>query len=332
MTVITLRRTAIGALAWALLAAVAGAAAAQPASAATISQTLRPEGGACGSEPPCELVRTTTLEAAPGARDGVRVALDRSQDVQTVRFRALPDSPALTAGSGCTLAADGSVGCLFASNAPETGEPNAPPPPTIEHGRLRVDLGDGDDRLEIVDPSGLGLESLGDEEARFDGGEGDDRLDGFGFLRGGPGNDRLHTAHDADHLQGGDGNDRLSGGAGDDQLQGGDGHDVLLGGELGDDLRGGAGNDRLSGGTGFDSLHGNDGDDELSGGRKPDRLWGGDDDDTLDGRRSDDGLSGGSGDDRLHGGRGADRLNGGPGADTARPDAHDRVWSIERLL
>jgi len=61
---------------------------------------------------------------------------------------------------------------------------------------------------------------------------------------GGPGNDRLSGANEADSFFGGSGNDMLSGGAGSDLLDGGEGDDGLLArDQVGDLVRGGSGTD-----------------------------------------------------------------------------------------
>jgi Ca2+-binding RTX toxin-like protein len=102
-----------------------------------------------------------------------------------------------------------------------------------------------------------------------------DRASGGGLrddLEGGSGNDNLSGAGGRDVLLGNGGNDKLGGGADDDLLSGNAGNDLLTGG-LGADL--------LGGGRGMDRLLGGDGDDQLIGGPDKDKLDGGPGNNTL---------------------------------------------------
>jgi Ca2+-binding RTX toxin-like protein len=93
-------------------------------------------------------------------------------------------------------------------------------------GGLRMELGDGDDRVILSDyMTGTIV---------VDGGSGNDHIEG-------PNGDRVDT------FLGGDGDDELLGGGGDDLLDGGPGND---------DLDGSYGRDALSGGPGDDQLRG----------------------------------------------------------------------------
>lgn len=108
---------------------------------------------------------------------------------------------------------------------------------------------------------------------RVDAGDGDDWIvptsnaDFPITLLGGPGADRLESAHPGSVLDGGAGSDTLTGGKGPDVLRGGDGNDKLAGNDGSDRLEGGAGDDVLmpdgyervnadvvDGGPGFDSV------------------------------------------------------------------------------
>jgi len=96
-------------------------------------------------------------------------------------------------------------------------------------GGVRVELGDGDDRLVVADGMSRSVPIVAD---------------------GGPGNDRLegHAAADrVEVLLGGEGDDTLRGGGGADELDGGPGADVLEGNDGADTLRGGPGADSLRG-------------------------------------------------------------------------------------
>jgi Ca2+-binding RTX toxin-like protein len=218
---------------------------------------------------------------------------------------------------------------------------------------VRVELGDGDDRL-VVDhtvPAGLVVVGLG--------GDGRDELKAIdgqtkATFDGGAGNDRLRSEGGADVLRGGPGNDDLAGGGGADVLEGGDGDDTLAG-----DVCGPAAADVLDGGAGYDTISdwgdcgpGSDrrpvtvtvngvaddgrpgeGDDvrdldvlqlfvpaTVIGGDGPETIEiyapGDGAGSTIDGRGGSDSLRAGASSDTLHGGSGADRVEGGFGHDT----------------
>jgi Ca2+-binding RTX toxin-like protein len=115
-------------------------------------------------------------------------------------------------------------------------------------GRIRVELGDGDDRA-VIDHM-----VQGNPVVEVLGGAGDDELKAIAgntrlALDGGPGNDRLRSEEGGDVLRGGTGDDELSGGRGPDVLEGGDGDDAL-----GGDACGAPAPDVLDGGAGYDTL------------------------------------------------------------------------------
>ncbi len=117
---------------------------------------------------------------------------------------------------------------------------------TVGDDGLRIDLGNGDDRLDVAPESALGFALVAD------GGAGSDRLTGaFGVetLLGGDGDDALDGRGGDDRLDGGPGLDQLDGGAGGDLVLGGDGDDRLVG----DGLFAPA-PDLLDGGTGRDTV------------------------------------------------------------------------------
>jgi serralysin len=134
-------------------------------------------------------------------------------------------------------------------------------------------------------------------------------------ITGGNGSDTLFGLDGFDFLYGGAGNDRLLGGNGRDILDGWTGNDLLYGGEGDDDLLGWIGNDTLFAGVGNDLLLGDDGNDRMDGEAGNDALYGGIGDDFLLGRSGNDRLFGDAGDDRLVGGLGFDEYTGGAGAD-----------------
>ena len=166
---------------------------------------------------------------------------------------------------------------------------------------LRVDLGDGNAKLDVVTESDgdvvlavsknttlvSGIADaylLGDADLvltgnglanELTGNTGDNTLYGLG------GNDVLAGAEGTDDLFGGDGNDYLTGGGGRDvswgalltastgaqgadMLSGGDGRDTLMGLSGNDTLDGGNGDDVMTGGGGRDTFIFNDGDDRIT--------------------------------------------------------------------
>ena len=216
--------------------------------------------------------------------------------------------------------------------------------------RLRVELGDGDDRImldeslppipvEVHGQSGddsLGANDDVDNRAVLDGGDGDDVLTGYRF---------------GETLAGGPGRDALAGGPGDDALLGGDGDDALEP-DTRVDVQG---DDIVDGGAGFDSVKdwgssstdpslavditvdGAAGDgrpgerDNVIAVERFDALWPGryvlaDSDDSIDlpnfgsssveGRAGNDTITANDGDEVIDGGPGTDRLEGGFGHDT----------------
>ena len=220
-------------------------------------------------------------------------------------------------------------------------------------GAVRVELGDGDDRLVVshTAPAGLAVLGLGGDgrdelkaidgqtTATFDGGAGTDLLrseGGSDVLRGGPDADELEGGAGADVLQGGDGADKLTGdacgAAAPDVLDGGAGYDTIT--DWGDC---GPGSDRRPvtvtvNGVADDGRPG-EGDDvrdlDVLQLFVPATVVGGDGDETIevyapgdgagstiDGRGGADSLRTGSSADTLNGGAGADRVEGGFGHDT----------------
>lgn len=113
-------------------------------------------------------------------------------------------------------------------------------------------------------------------------GAGDDTviLDASGFtvtkpavIRGGAGNDIIHSGNGADYIDGESGDDDLRGGGGADKIAGDTGDDVIYGNGGNDSLAGGAGNDKLYGRSGVDHIWGGDGFDYIEGGSGRDHIY-----------------------------------------------------------
>jgi hypothetical protein len=202
-------------------------------------------GTTCDKYMSCSYVVTYTAD--PGERSDVRFVRRESS-------LAVSDSGALIrAAAGCTGGGSHLVTCVF----------------TNPLSRIRVDLGDGADR---VDASGLSNGTA----ATVDGGAGDDTLIGSAFddtLTGGAGNDTIDGGAGTDTLSFDErraavrvdlhaGSATAAGGERDtlaniENVRGGSGDDVLIGDGGANELTGGGGNDELRGRGGADSLAGN---------------------------------------------------------------------------
>ena len=146
---------------------------------------------------------------------------------------------------------------------------------------------------------------------------------GFVIAEGGTGDDRLtYIGSGFCDLYGGDGYDFLIGGQGGDRLEGGWGDDLLFGRGGTDTLYGGANNDNLHGESGYDALYGGQGNDNLWGDSENDRLYGGDGDDTLRGGSGIDRMAGDDGDDTYEVTEAGDRVleHAGEGLDVVFAD------------
>jgi hypothetical protein len=206
-------------------------------------------------------------------------------------------------------------------------------------GTLRVETGDGDDRITFLYdfPTGMTLVA--------DGGAGDDELEGPSSqaavtLLGGDGDDRLRGGFGVDTLEGGAGADELDGQAGDDTLHGGAGDDKLAGYDGADLIDGGAGTDRIT-----DDWLPTDRipvsvtlDNRANDGRPGERddvrsvevidihrpavlVAGRSGDDYLKSFHYADVIDGKAGNDTIEAGYGDDVITGGPGRDTINADA-----------
>ena len=288
-----------------------------------------------------------TFQGGPGEANAVSVSTSSAGLV--FRDAGAP----LTAGSGCTRQADGSVTC--------------------PGGTVNVLLGDGADSVQSTFTLTLVRGDDGDDvlsgAARVEGGAGNDRL------TGGPGPERLLPGPGSDVVEGGGGDDVLldDGGVEADRFDGGEGNDQLnfserdapvradlgarpvqagsageanavanverIAGGRGPDelftdpasavnpqvvLSGAEGDDRLTirgagtkvdGGPGADTVVGGPGRDSIAGGIGNDTLSGGAENDLLDGDAGRDRIRGGAGRDTILGGDNADRVVGGSGAD-----------------
>jgi hypothetical protein len=274
---------------------------------------------------------TLVYTASPGAINWPH--LEIGADASVLRIDDSGDH--IQPGAGCTLVdpADDTIA-------------DCPMP-----GRVRLLLGDGDDRdtlreslpaLPVTIYGEAGNDTLQanqdvDNQVTLDGGDGDDALNGLQFN---------------DTLLGGPGKDTLRGNGGDDVLHGGDGNDALEPDTYPDVV----GNDLVDGGPGYDSVKdwasstedaafavsvsvdgiANDGrpsgeadnviDVERFDAIEPGHYVMADSDDSIDlpdfgtsvleGRGGKDTLTGGDGVETIDGGPGDDRLEGGYNHDT----------------
>jgi hypothetical protein len=112
-------------------------------------------------------------------------------------------------------------------------------------GRVRLELGDGDDGNGFTDFPAIPVEIYG--------GEGKDTLQSYGAtgakLDGGPGNDTLKGWLTDETLLGGPGDDEIQGSGGNDHVEGGEGNDMLN-----PDTYKDPGNDYVDGGPGLDTV------------------------------------------------------------------------------
>ena len=207
---LSVRTTALSAIAAAALATLAG-----PASAATqVSKSGE------------QLIVAT---AAGKAND---LFIRRSSNETFILFRDRGDT--VTPGPGCQAAGTEVQCSAIGANRPK---------------QIVVNAGDADDRvvangaLRSTLNGQAGNDTLtagfaGADRNTLTGGTGDDRLfAGSGdILRGNAGNDLLVGSIFSDFLNGGAGNDDLRGGDGNDELRGDAGNDDLDGGNGNDDL------------------------------------------------------------------------------------------------
>jgi Ca2+-binding RTX toxin-like protein len=143
---------------------------------------------------------TLVYRAAPGVRDSP--SLDKGDNGELLFYE-----DDLTLAPGCTQEDP-----LYAAHCPMPG-------------RIRLELGDGDDSngfgssfppipVEIYGGDGKDvLQTYGATGALLDGGAGNDTLKGWDSaetLRGGPGDDEINGSGGADHIEGGDGNDQIA--------------------------------------------------------------------------------------------------------------------------
>ncbi len=185
-------------------------------------------------------------------------------------------------------------------------------------------------------------------------GEGDNLIGAITGLTGGEGSDNLVAGPSTRFLVGNGGNDILVGSTGRSDLLGGAGNDQLLGGNGSDFLTGGPGADFLSGGDGLDEAnYGGDaplrlsigdgandgaageGDDirsdveALAGGQGDDVLIGDDDPNRLIAYGGQDVLRGEGGADRLYGWDDGDELDAGAGRDRVYAGSEDRPLLVD---
>ena len=235
---------------------------------------------------------------------------------------------------------------------------------TGHQGNDTLDGGDGEDRVEYIRNSYLGVPlqgvtvDLGTGTATDPHGD-TDTLMNIENVRGTDLADTITGDGGDNDLEGEGGDDSLVGAGGNDYLEGNDGDDTLEGGDGNDDLDGGAGDDSLDGGAGdgdearyasassgvsvnLTTGTASDGDggtdtlvniedvrssqfnDTLVGDGNDNQLRGAEGDDSISGLDGDDDLRGGRGEDTLQGGEGRDDLRGGEGDDTLDGGGGDR--------
>jgi Ca2+-binding RTX toxin-like protein len=207
---------------------------AAPASAATVSLTVRPPGG----------LAILSYSGAPGEANDVTV--NATGSARTTGWVVRDESAALEADAGCSRLDDHTAFCP------------RPELTTI----VRADLGDGDDFASLAGACGY-VEDDDDPcpGVTVYGGEGNDVIvaNDIGFrptsiVLGGPGDDSLFAGESGSTMYGNGGDDllvgagsqdRLFGQNGEDELRGAGGDDILyvrFGGR--DMARGGPGRDR----------------------------------------------------------------------------------------
>jgi Ca2+-binding RTX toxin-like protein len=161
------------------------------------------------------------------------------------------------------LSRGGQVGCARGRNGLRC--------PLAGVGRIEVDMGPKDDKVEVLDPLPVSLTAyLGSGSDKLIGNGEPDVCYSEGTKRnrciGGAGNDVCMTGQRNSDCVGGAGNDYCRTGAGSDGCWGGPGNDVCRMGPGQDGCHGGRGNDRLYGGPGADQLYGGPGHDYCDGG------------------------------------------------------------------
>jgi Ca2+-binding RTX toxin-like protein len=215
-------------------------------------------------------------------------------------------SAAIAPGANCAATPDGGVTCTV-------------PPPDYFFAlvTLRVDVGDGDDTVDLHAGSGIVSLGPGRDSAVADAGT-------WG-IDGGPGPDAIDAAGGEVEAEYGEAAGPLAvsldgqpndGTAGEgDNI--GPGVRTVFGGPYADvlDARGAGGTVSVIGNAGADTLYAAPAGGILDGGDGDDVLRGSIGHDTLVGEDGDDLLLGGDGEDRLSGGHGRDASDGGAGSD-----------------
>lgn len=193
--------------------------------------------------------------------DGVAALQARGHDIRMLDLSpvtdAIADDPTafgLIAPLDLTLT-DGDPDLLALFDADQVAFWDSIHPSTATHGIIGaytalalngdpIDLGDGDDVLELSGDKDLVFGGAGNDAVQL--GNDDD------VMFGGSGNDTIGGNNGQDLVVGGSGNDLLFGGKGDDVVDGSQGNDILFGANGDDVLIDGLGNDILFGGKGDD--------------------------------------------------------------------------------
>ncbi|HEY0639036.1 MAG TPA: calcium-binding protein [Pseudonocardiaceae bacterium] len=226
-------------------------------------------------------VNLITVSAYPGRANNIQVSRDATGWLISER-----GALGMAAGTGCAAAGTGTVRCPLSGVT-----------------ALRVNAGDWDDRVVVLDAI----------TTQLNGGDGNDTL------TGGSGQDFLVGGYGADVTSGGAGLDTVSyedhGGSVRASIDGVSGDD----GEAGEHDTIATDVENLWGGSGWDTLTGSDARNFLYG------LGGYD---SLRGAGGNDHLDGGEGNDTLDGGPGADSMFGHNGTDTADYSARTAAVSV----
>ena len=194
--------------------------------------------------------------------------------------------------------------------------------------RIYADLGNGADRIELIDVTDMPAILLGGAENdeligggladTIDGGGGADTItsgDGDDSVAGGGGDDLIDTGDGGDTVTAGDGNDTVTTGIGNDSIDGGGGADSITSEDGNDTIVAGDGDDVVFAGIGADEIHGDGGKDTIWGDMEGDLIFGGAQNDSILGQQGNDTIDGGPGRDYIEGNEGGDVIDGNSGFD-----------------
>jgi RTX calcium-binding nonapeptide repeat (4 copies) len=204
---------------------------------------------------------------------------------------AVAVAAALAGAAGVVAAQSHAAPARYAGKASHLRKEDKIKDPKLEHGLLRIEGSNADDRIAL----GLQAGNPGVLQVDF----GDDGSAEFSFQLA----DIREITVDA--------------GNGDDAVRIDETNGVFAD-TVPTTIKGGNGDDRLDGGAGTGTLNGGNGDDSLFGGSGAETLLGGNGNDTIDGDKGNDFADLGNGDDTFvwDPGDGSDTIEGGNGTDT----------------